>query len=372
MNNNNLYKRPMFRKGGSAEGGITSGLQRQGYNVGNRVTEVVDEMRTVMPQRNTAKRRFNDFLIDFGLDIATRTPTGSGIGGAISTALASAKDPFAKFQQSRAASEGFDDKLALGAYDIVKAEDLADKKRQQELDDLDRKRTERLEELGIKDKYERGQIELDAKLNPKNIKGYEFESKQETLSKLQDGQDVITQQITEIQTMPATGANINDSQEKIKQLKRELEKNQQLQKLITGEDDLIGETILKSIAADTGDFDLNDYMEYKNDPDAFLKKLRENKADGGRIGLNLGGMSNKPMMTGMVEEVQETGTTDPVADLSYGELRARLPKEITDDVITTIASSKQALLDFANIRTQQDVDEFNQQYNVNLVLPQEG
>ena len=30
---NNLYKRPMFRKGGSAEGGITSGLQapRPGY-----------------------------------------------------------------------------------------------------------------------------------------------------------------------------------------------------------------------------------------------------------------------------------------------------------------------------------------------------
>ena len=125
----NLYKRPMFRKGGSAEGGITSGLQRQGYNVGNRVTEVVDEMRTVLPQRNTAKRRFNDFLIDFGLDIATRTPTGSGIGGAISTALASAKDPFDRFKQSRAASEGFDDKLALGAYDIVKAEDLADKKK---------------------------------------------------------------------------------------------------------------------------------------------------------------------------------------------------------------------------------------------------
>ena len=30
---NRLYKRPMFRRGGSAEGGITSGLQspRQGY-----------------------------------------------------------------------------------------------------------------------------------------------------------------------------------------------------------------------------------------------------------------------------------------------------------------------------------------------------
>ena len=122
MNNNNLYKRPMFRKGGSAEGGITSGLQRPGYNVGKRVTEVMDEMKTILPQRNTPKRRFNDFLIDFGLDIATRSPMGSGVGGAISTALASAKDPFAKFQQSRAGSEGFEDKLALGAYDVVKGE----------------------------------------------------------------------------------------------------------------------------------------------------------------------------------------------------------------------------------------------------------
>lgn len=347
MNNNNLYKRPMFRKGGSAEGGITSGLERPGYNVGKRVTEVMGEMKTALPQRNSSKRRLNDFLIDFGLDIASRPAQGN----IFQTAAMSAKDPFDRFQQSRAASEGFDDKLALGAYDVVKGEQAAEK-------DFEQKK-----EL----------IALEAKLNPKNKKGFEFASKQDALSKLQDGQDVITQQITEIQTMPPTAnVDVNANQKQIKQLQRDLEKNQQLQKLITGEDDMIGETILKSIAADTGDFDLNDYMEYKKDPDAFLKKLREAKANGGRIGLNLGGMSNKPMMTGMVEEVQETGTTDPVADLSFGELRARLPKEITDDVVTTIASSKQALLDFANIRTQQDVDEFNQQYNVNLVLPQEG
>jgi len=150
MNNNNLYKRPMFRKGGSAEGGITSGLQRPGYNVGNRVTEVMEEMRTALPQRNSSKRRFNDFLIDFGLDIATRSPMGSGVGGAISTALASAKDPFAKFQQSRAASEGFDDKLALGAYDVVKGEQAAEK------------------EFGQKKEL----IELEARLNPKTKKKF--------------------------------------------------------------------------------------------------------------------------------------------------------------------------------------------------------
>ena len=147
--NNRAYRRPMFRKGGSADSagtGITSGLApRQGYNVGKRVTDVMGEMRSVLPERNSAKRRFSDLLIDFGLDIATRSPMGSGVGGAISTALASAKDPFAKFQQSRAASEGFDDKLALGAYDVVKGEQAAAK-----------------EQTGKEDL-----IRLEADLNPK-------------------------------------------------------------------------------------------------------------------------------------------------------------------------------------------------------------
>jgi len=130
MNNNNLYKRPMFRKGGSAEGGITSGLQRPGYNVGKRVQDVMGEMRSVLPQRNTPGRRFNDFLIDFGLDIASRSPQGN----IFQTAALSAKDPFAKFQQTRAAGEGFEDKLALGAYDVVKGEQQAEKDFEQKKD----------------------------------------------------------------------------------------------------------------------------------------------------------------------------------------------------------------------------------------------
>ena len=59
---------------------------------------------------------------------------GSGVGGAISTALASAKDPFDRFKQSRAAGEGFDDKLALGAYDVVKGEQQAEKDFEQKKD----------------------------------------------------------------------------------------------------------------------------------------------------------------------------------------------------------------------------------------------
>ena len=58
--------------------------------------------------------------------------------------------------------------------------------------------------------------------------------------------------------------------------------------------------------------------------------------------------------------------------LSYDELRARLPKEIGDDIVTLLANSYEALGDFAQIRTQTDVDQFNQKYQVQLVLPQEA
>ena len=61
-------------------------------------------------------------------------------------------------------------------------------------------------------------------------------------------------------------------------------------------------------------------------------------------------------------------TEEPKID--YATLRARLPKEISDDVVRLIAASPEALEDFATIATQSDVDMFNQKYSVNLVLPQ--
>ena len=60
----------------------------------------------------------------------------------------------------------------------------------------------------------------------------------------------------------------------------------------------------------------------------------------------------------------------PVQKLTYEELRDRLPKEITNDVVALIANSEQALQDFAYIRTQGDVDSFNVKYGINLVMPQ--
>ena len=62
--------------------------------------------------------------------------------------------------------------------------------------------------------------------------------------------------------------------------------------------------------------------------------------------------------------------TKPVQKLSYEEIRNRLPQEITNDIVKLLADSSEALQDFAYIKTQQDVNQFNVKYGVNLVLPQ--
>ena len=106
---NNLYKRPMFRKGGSAEGGITSGLQspRQGYALPGSVQQndtsrqrIINAMGMAPPRRN-----FNDFLINFGLDIASRPSAGPGLGGLLTTAAQSAQGPYEQFAKTRDAEQ---------------------------------------------------------------------------------------------------------------------------------------------------------------------------------------------------------------------------------------------------------------------------
>ena len=58
--------------------------------------------------------------------------------------------------------------------------------------------------------------------------------------------------------------------------------------------------------------------------------------------------------------------------ITYEELRARLPQEISDDIVRLLANSAEALEDFAMIQTEQDINTFNKKYGVTLVLPSEG
>jgi membrane-associated HD superfamily phosphohydrolase len=98
------------------------------------------------------------------------------------------------------------------------------------------------------------------------------------------------------------------------------------------------------------------------------KQFGKQFADGGAVTEDVNIMTETP--TSMTDvNVEETVNPE---QLSYDELRARLPKEIGDDIVTLLANSYEALGDFAQIRTQTDVDQFNQKYQVQLVLPQEA
>jgi hypothetical protein len=52
----------------------------------------------------------------------------------------------------------------------------------------------------------------------------------------------------------------------------------------------------------------------------------------------------------------------------YAMLRARLPQEISDEVVKLIAYNKEAFADFASIKNQEDVSSFNEKYGVQLVI----
>ena len=130
---------------------------------------------------------------------------------------------------------------------------------------------------------------------------------------------------------------------------------------------------------------IRDYIIRGQDDSDFLAILRqtsqfmvEEKAEGGLTGMMTEDVNVMEQTPGGIADVnvQETETMDPnnpqPMQVSYDELRARLPKEIGDEIVTLLANSYEALADFAAISTQADVDNFNVKYGVELVLPQEA
>ena len=90
----------MFRKGGQANGGITTGLGRQHYDNGGqtgmeriqRDLAIIDQLS---PRRGSG---LNDFMINFGLNMVGNPPSGN----IFQTAAKQAQQPFQQFQQGRA------------------------------------------------------------------------------------------------------------------------------------------------------------------------------------------------------------------------------------------------------------------------------
>ena len=136
---NRTLRRPMFRMGGTAEG-ITSGLSRQGY----QGTDNAADQRVQQAPRTGMR----DFLINFGLDLASRSPSGS----IFSTAAESAKDPFKQYQAGKAAREQRDYERGLHDEEMgFKREQFEE---QQSQFDLELEQDRYLGELAAKGKNE--------------------------------------------------------------------------------------------------------------------------------------------------------------------------------------------------------------------------
>jgi len=367
---NNLYKRPMFRKGGSAEGGITSGLQapRQGYEEAGSVQKfdtnqniaeflknasigdqqkLVEQLYPQKPRTDYSKRRVGDLMIDFGLDIATRTPTGSGISGAISTALAAAKDPFDKFKASRANEELLMQQQA----------DNLDTRRAGMFKSLIEGQSDILAEKSGNTSYKDLAIaEALEDIMPRFI---ELREKREN-NTLEEGEDLELRQLQEKYNR-FSAKNLEDD------LLMEIYAKSLGDRAIPNR---IEELFNADLKSPNRKYTGQDDPQIKKDAiESIRKELQGLRtfASGGRAGYAEGEM--------VEEQVTETETMapGPMAQsdnpISYDQLRARLPAEITDDIVELMANSAEALEDFAMISSQQDVDLFNQKYSVNLVLP---
>ena len=338
---NRTLRRPMFRMGGSTGTGITSGLDtpRQGYKEpgvvdkndiirqdAQRIFDVGTDLRKAnqIPTNKMLYGSLPGFLTSFGLNLASQTPTGN----IFSTAATAAKAPFEQFQQGRLMQQEKARARRDDALDSAVASAV----------DLER---ERIEASG------------------KKTGGTEFEKERrvQLLDSLYDSR--IFQKEVELEN--ATGEARDKILSDIENIKRE--KDDKKISILAGTmttDDFVKDIIIAGVKNDV--FDPAKVAEKYPALAGLL--YDELKAGGGRIGYNIGGQAMMPA----VAEAEE----DQVENLSFTELRARLPQSIDNDIVQVIANSKQALLDFANIRDQQDVDEFNQRYNVSLNIAQEG
>jgi len=371
---NRTLRRPMFRIGGVAEG-ITSGLDnpqltasRQPYNRGRVVNpggyagekEEYARMRKLLDEvRGPQRPQWPQFLTSFGLDLLSRPPEGN----IFQTAAAAAKGPYSQMMATRGERGISEDKLSAALLG-----DVMDSQLKKELQEAKLKSEE--EQARIKAGGEEGRDE------------FTWEAKFKKFTELTKQRKDLLDQIEEARLMGPDEISEQEKARTIENLNENiLRLDDEIALLDEGEEDYIAKMLEQRDDMET----LIKYQDLKRkkhtmSPEVYqreLDKILYGEAEGGRIGYqNAGSVMPNAMPNALPAAMQTqapgpTDQDDTVQDLSFEELRARLPQEITNDIVKLLSESKQALVDFANIRTQQDVNAFNQKYDVNLVVPQE-
>ena len=320
--------RPMFRTGGSAGTGITSGLApRQGYSIGGLSDEDIAEIRKQSRELTQGNRRadMNQFLIDFGLNLVSGTPKSN----IFATAAEAAKDPMATMQQTRASRGAAESDMFATLF--------------------------------------KGAV--DAKGTAKSGKGWLEQWKFQQIPVLNEKINRLSQKETDGTITPDEQLELQNSRE---QKARIVSISPVLEGYLKNNKYIVQDEMARLFKEDS---ELpEEKRKYKGKTDLQLEldaidnvEKRYMKADGGRIGYQQG-MSVMP--TAM--PAQEQTMPEELGKVSYDELRARLPQEVSDEVVQLLANSAEALEDFATIQTEQDIATFNKKYGVNLVLPAEG
>ena len=150
---NRVLKRPMFRMGGSAGTGITSGLDqpRKQYNQGTNPYAMGNFQSTGLP----------GFLTSFGLNLLSTPPSGN----IFQTAALAAQDPFRRLQADQASA-------MKTASDRAFARELSEEEREfeRELQEEKLASAERIAGMKTTDTTERIQAIADTKYDGDTIK----------------------------------------------------------------------------------------------------------------------------------------------------------------------------------------------------------
>jgi hypothetical protein len=369
-----ILKRPMFKRGGTPNTGIMDGFDDGGST--NPILQETFERKT-MEKEPVLDLADYASLFKLGAGIASAPGRGSGLGGVLAAAgpsLQTAADEFAASQRAKA-----DRRRAFEQAEDVRQESFESAQRAAKSEEfLLNKKLEGEMELAKLDKLEKQfVIEKAAELRKILLTGTEAEQKAA---------------IDDLDALFPTKAKAK--YEQIAEAEKEGWKDYEE----TAED------ILERIEDGTATNDEKTQYAGKSSVEiakeiAIAKVIaRFEYAEGGRVGFSDGGrgdlkfaverfirdfpefenLEGKELYKEMEkrgylsdrDEMQQGGrATGSGPMLTFEELRARLPMEVTDQVVRLLASSEAALLDFANIDTQEDIAVFNQKYNVDLQLP---
>ena len=350
--------RPMFRRGGEVSTPKRGLVDGPGSYAGLQdvipTAQDIEDYRSTRPEP-APDRSTSDFLINFGLDLISRSPTGN----IFQTAATSAKEPFKAMQAARYAQEGterdeYNDMykaIMTAKSDMLSSEGGSSALARTQYAQAGEKLLDDLFNLqSQKDEMEVADFNLAQAKILQSLRVYSGEDPD--LAALYGNKEYfegVMDQITK---------NVKLSTDKITIT------NEQGQEEIVIE----GEYAMENkgyLAQETK----RRYFEMLKQ-DKINKRLnRSSKAEGGMMEETMTEEVAGPGGMAMASETIEEPITEPGSGLTYEELRQRLPAEITDDIIVILAESTAALVDFAEIQTQTDVDQFNMKYGVNLALP---